>query len=45
MWIGYAAAIGAAMSYGVAQTVGKLITTEYASPLVGTGFGMIFGLL
>jgi drug/metabolite transporter (DMT)-like permease len=45
MWIGYTAAIGAAMSYGVAQTVGKLITTEYAPPLVGTGFALIFGLL
>ena len=45
LWLGYAVAMGAAMSYGASQTVGKHITTEYAPPLVGTAFALLFGLL
>ena len=45
VWLGYAAAIGAAISYGAAQTIGKHVTTEYAPPLVGTAFALLFGFL
>ena len=44
LWIGYAFAMGAALSYGASQTVGKHVTTEYAPPLVGTAFALLFGL-
>jgi len=45
IWLGYLAAIGAAAAYGASQTIGKHITTEYAPPLVGTAFALVFGLL
>ena len=45
IWLGYAAAIGAAIAYGASQTVGKHVTTEYAPPLVGTAFSLLFGFL
>ena len=45
IWIGYLTGIGAAMSYGAAQTVGKHVTTEYAPPLVGTAFALFFGFV
>lgn len=44
-WVGYLAGIGAAISYGAAQTIGKHITTEYAPPLVATAFALFFGLI
>ena len=43
--LGYGAAMGAAMSYGASQTIGKHITTEYAPPLVGTAFALVFGFV
>ena len=45
IWVGYLAGMGAAMSYGASQTVGKHITTEYAPPLVATAFALIFGFV
>ena len=45
VWLGYAAAMGAALSYGASQTIGKHITTEYAPPLVGTAFALLFGFV
>ena len=44
LWLGYGFAMGAALSYGASQTVGKHVTTEYAPPLVGTAFALLFGL-
>ncbi len=44
VWLGYGFAMGAALSYGASQTVGKHVTTEYAPPLVGTAFALLFGL-
>ena len=43
IWLGYTAAIGAAMAYGASQTVGRHVTTEHAPPLVATAFALIFG--
>ena len=43
--IGYAAGLSAAVSYGVAQTLGKHITTEYAPPIVATAFALLFGFI
>ena len=45
VWIGYAAGLSAAVSYGAAQTLGKHITTEYAVPLVATAFALLFGFI
>ena len=45
VWIGYVAGLSAALSYGVAQTLGKHITTEYAAPLVATAFALLFGFI
>ena len=45
LFLGYAAAMGAAMSYGASQTIGKHITTEFAPPLVGTAFALVFGFV
>ncbi|MDA0988087.1 MAG: EamA family transporter [Chloroflexi bacterium] len=45
IWLGYAAAIGAAIAYGASQTVGKHVTSEYAPPLVGTAFSLLFGFV
>jgi drug/metabolite transporter (DMT)-like permease len=45
IWLGYAAGIGAAIAYGAAQTVGKHVTSEYAPPLVGTAFSLLFGFV
>ncbi len=42
---GYLSAIGAGASYGMAQTVGKVITSDYAHPVVGTGFALVSGFL
>ncbi len=42
---GYLSAIGAGASYGMAQTVGKVITSDYAHPLVGTAFALVSGFL
>ena len=39
------AGLSAALSYGVAQTLGKHITTEYAAPLVATAFALLFGFI
>ncbi len=44
VWLGYGFAMGAALSYGASQTVGKHVTTEHAPPLVGTAFALLFGL-
>ena len=43
--IGYLAALGAGVSYGAAQTVGKHIVSEYAEPLVATAFALVFGFI
>ena len=45
MWLGYLAALAAGASYGAAQTVAKHITTEFAPPLVGTAFALLFGFV
>jgi drug/metabolite transporter (DMT)-like permease len=45
IWMGYAAGIGAAVAYGASQTVGKHVTSEFATPLVGTAFSLVFGFL
>ncbi|MBI2856662.1 MAG: DMT family transporter [Chloroflexi bacterium] len=45
MWLGYLAGLAAGASYGAAQTVGKHVTTEFAPPLVGTAFALLFGLM
>ena len=44
-FLGYGAAMGAALSYGASQTIGKHVTTEYAPPLVGTAFALVFGFV
>ena len=44
-WLGYVAAVGAGASYGGAQTVGKYVTTEFTTPLVASGFALLFGFL
>ena len=41
---GYLFALGAAAAYGVSQIMAKKIVGE-ASPLVGSAFGLLFGLL
>ena len=43
LWLGYAAAMGAAMAYGASQTVGRHVATEIAPPLVATAFALLFG--
>ena len=45
IWLGYTAAICAAIAYGASQTVGKHVTTEYAPPLVATAFSFLFGFV
>ncbi|MCH2525915.1 MAG: DMT family transporter [Dehalococcoidia bacterium] len=42
---GYLSALSAGASYGMAQTVGKVITNDYAHPIVGTGFALVSGFL
>ena len=41
--VGHLAAVAAAFSYGVGTLVSQRIVTEYASPMVGTAFSLMFG--
>ena len=45
MLLGYLAALGAAISYGVVSLVARKIVTDYSSPMVGTAFSMMFGTI
>ena len=42
---GYIFAVCAAAIYGLMAVLGKMITTEYASPMIVSGFSLLFGLL
>ena len=41
--LGYAAALGAAASYGVLSVIGRKLVTDYASPVVVTSMSMVLG--
>jgi uncharacterized membrane protein len=41
--LGYLAALGSAFSYALGTVVGRKIVTEYAPPMVGVAFAMMFG--
>ena len=43
--LGYLAALGAAFCYGSVTLVGRKIVTEFAPPMVGTAFSMLFGTI
>ena len=43
--LGYLAALGAAFSYGSVTLVARKIVTDFAPPLVGTAFSMLFGTI
>lgn len=43
IFLGYAAALGAAASYGSVTLVARKIVTDYSSPLVATAFSLIIG--
>ena len=43
--LGYVAGVGAAACYGSITLVAKKIVTDYAPPLVGTAFSMLFGAI
>ena len=43
--LGYTAALGAAFSYGAVSIVARKIVEDYASPMVGTAFSLLFGTL
>ena len=45
MLLGYAAALGAALSYGGGTLVGRKVVTEYTEPMVATAFSMLVGTL
>ncbi|MDP6402283.1 MAG: DMT family transporter [SAR202 cluster bacterium] len=45
MALGYIASLGSALSYGSVTLVARKITDDYASPVVGTAFSMLFGTL
>lgn len=45
IWLGYLAALGAAMSYGTVAVVARKIVTEFAPPVVGTAFSLMFGMI
>ena len=42
---GYIFAVCAAAIYGLMAVLGKMITTEFASPMIVSGFSLLFGLL
>ena len=42
---GYIFAICAAAIYGLMAVLGKMITTEFASPMIVSGFSLLFGLM
>ena len=41
--LGYLAALGAAFCYGSVTLVARKIVTDFAPPMVGTAFSMLFG--
>ncbi len=43
--LGYLAALGAAFCYGSVTLVARKIVTEFAPPMVGTAFSMLFGTI
>ena len=43
--LGYVAALGAAFCYGSVTLVARKIVTEFAPPMVGTAFSMLFGTI
>ena len=43
--LGYFAGFGAAACYGSLTLVGRKIVTDFAPPLVATGFSMLFGAM
>ena len=43
--LGYAAALGAAASYGSLAVIGRKLVTDYASPVVVTAISMVMGTM
>ena len=43
--LGYAAALGAAASYGTLAVIGRKLVTDYASPVVVTSISMVMGTM
>jgi drug/metabolite transporter (DMT)-like permease len=43
--LGYALALGAAISYGASNVVAKELSLSYGSPLVVAALGLLFGML
>jgi drug/metabolite transporter (DMT)-like permease len=43
--LGYSAAFGAALCYGSVAVVARKIVNDFAPPLVGTAFSMLFGTI
>ena len=41
--LGYLAAVGSALSYAFGTLAGRKIVTDYAPPMVGVAFAMMFG--
>lgn len=41
--LGYAAALGASLSYGAVSVIGRKIVGDFAPPLVATSFSLLFG--
>ena len=45
LYLGYLAALGAAVSYGSVALVGAKIVRDYAPPMVGSAFSLLFGTI
>lgn len=45
LYLGYLAALGAAASYGSVALVGAKIVRDYAPPMVGSAFSLMFGTM
>ncbi len=45
LWLGYLAALGAAAAYGVVAVIARKIVIDFAPPLVGTAFSLLFGTI
>ena len=41
--LGYLSSLGAGMSYGTSSLIARRIVGQYAPPMVGTAFSMLFG--
>ena len=45
LFVGYLAALGAAVAYGTSTVVARRIVDDFSSPLVATAFSLLFGTI